>query len=218
MPHRREPRTTGTLTAMPPIARHRARVGRLVPIVLAVMALLVAACSASSPALSFDPASPCTTDGQQPGAYPDLESLLPADVLGAKPDHVDSGRTCTPEGLGTLSAAGITEVRFAGATWGTGGSSGWTVAAFKGDGLTADKLMTFYESGARSDTHTEKVTTSDTAAGNMPAKRLDVLQSNGTGQTIVTWQKPSDTIVWVLLAADVGDTKVAQLLEALGTR
>ena len=34
---------------------------------------------------SFDPSSPCPTDGRFPGAYPELEALLPGDLDGAPP-------------------------------------------------------------------------------------------------------------------------------------
>jgi hypothetical protein len=197
----------------------RSRLRRLLPLVLLVPAQLLAACGgADAPLVSFDPASPCTADGQQPGAYPELEALLPAAVEGVAPQSVDSGRTCTAEALGSLAGAGIKEVRYAGATWPTGGTSGWTIAAFSAAGLDAAKMHDFYLTGARGARRTEKVDVSDTTVGDIPAKRLDVLQSDGTGQTVVTWQKPGDDIVWAFLAADVGDTRVAELLKDFGAR
>ena len=57
---------------------------------------------------------------------------------------------------------------------------------------------------------------SDTTVGGTDAKRLDVLGSDGTGQTIVTWPADEPGRVNVLLAADVGDARVAEALEALG--
>ncbi len=51
----------------------------------------------------------------------------------------------------------------------------------------------------------------------MTARRLDVLGSDGTGQTVVTWQVIGETVVRVLLAADLGDTRVADLLATLGS-
>ncbi len=183
-----------------------------VAIVAGSLAAIVAACGSAIPVVSFDPSSACTTDGRQPGAYPDLEALLPAAYEGRKPDNVDSGRSCTPAALGSLADAGIDGVRFAGATWGLGGSSGLTVATFEGKGLDADKMITFYTTSARRDTHTEKLSTSDLAVGGKPAHRLDVLASNGAGSTIVTWPGDQPDTVFVLLASDVGDAAVVQAL------
>jgi hypothetical protein len=199
--------------------RRRTLLHRLLPVALVASALIVGACSgAGAPVVSFDPASPCTSDGQQPGAYPELEALLPTDLEGTAPENMDSGRTCTTAGLGSLAAAGVKEVHYAGATWQTGGTSGWTIAAFKGDGLDAANLHDFYVAGARSARRTDRLNVSDTTVGGVPAKRLDVLMSDGTGQTVVTWQKPGEDVVWVLLAADVGDTRVGQIIEALAAR
>src|SRR5262245_41995819 len=103
---------------------------------LAVLAMALAACgTAPAPIVSFDPSAPCPAEGQQPGAYPDLEALLPTEHAGVAPANVDSGRICTPDQLGTLAEAGIDEVRYAGATWPAGGTAGHTVAVFTAEGL-----------------------------------------------------------------------------------
>jgi hypothetical protein len=180
--------------------------------------MVLAGCATPAPVASFDPSGACTTDGQRPGAYPELEAILPADFEGAKPTTVDSGRTCTPAALGTLAGAGITELRFAGATWEAGGSSGWTLAAFTAEGLTPAVMRDFYETGARSARRTEKVLVSDATVAGSAAKRLDVLMSDGTGQTVVAWQPAADGAVWVLLAADIGDARTLALLDAFGSR
>jgi hypothetical protein len=190
---------------------------RLASLVLA--AALVAACGASqAPVTSFDPAAPCPAEGQQPGAYPDLEALLPATHEGRAPDRVDSGRLCTEAQLGTLATAGVEEVRFGGATWQTGGQSGLTIAVFTGEGLDPATMLEFYAAPAREARRTEELVTSETRVGDIPAQRLDVLGTNGSGQTVVTWQSADDGPVWVLLAADIGDTKVAEVLATLGGR
>src|SRR3954469_2307782 len=111
------------------IARY-ARVMRpsRVALALPLVALALAACgTAAVPETSFDPASACTTDGRFAGAYPELEALLPAELDGKPPATVDSGRNCTPAALGSLAGAGVRGVRFAGATWPMGGTSGLTV-------------------------------------------------------------------------------------------
>lgn len=187
------------------------RIGLLATALL--LASIVAGCGSAIPIVSFDPASPCTTDGRQPGAYPDLEAAVPTAHEGRAPDSVDSGRSCTAGALGTLAALGIEELRFAGATWGLGGTSGLTVAAFEADRLDPAAMIEFYRESARSNRKTEKMQASDTTAGGRPARRLDVLQSDGAYQTIVAWPSGIDGRVMVLLAADVGDTKVAAAVE-----
>jgi hypothetical protein len=181
-----------------------------------VLAFALGACASATPSTSFDPESACTTDGRFAGAYPDLEALLPATFEGTPPATVDSGRNCTDAALGSLAEAGIHGVRFAGATWPMGGTSGLTVAVFEADGLDAATLLSFYEDGAQQARRTEKLVTSDTSVGGVAAKRLDVLGSDGTGQTIVTWPGDAPNRVNVLLAADVGDAKVIEALDALG--
>jgi hypothetical protein len=183
--------------------------------VVVVVALLLAACGGSSPNTSFDPASACTTNGRMPGAYPDLEALLPRTYEGASPATVDSGRNCTKDALGPLADAGIDGVRFAGATWPLGGTTGLTVAVFEADGLDPAKVRDFYLSGARATSHTDELTTSDATVGGQPAKRLDVLQTDGTGQTVVAWPGDAPGRVMVLLASDLGDARVLEALDAV---
>jgi hypothetical protein len=187
-------------------------------VITAVLVLTLGGCGSGPPVASFDPASACTTDGRFPGAYPDLEALLPRAYEGSAPDTVDSGRNCTDPALGPLASAGVDGVRFAGATWGLGGSKGLTVAVFEGDGLDANGLLSFYEKGASSARRTEKLEVSDTTVAGTPARRLDVLGSDGTAQTVVTWPAPEPGRVHVLLAADLGDAKVAEALQTFGTR
>lgn len=188
---------------------------RLLPAAPALLlAILVAACGgAAVPVVSFDPASPCTTDGQQPGAYPELEAEVPTLYELSPPMRLDSGRSCTAGALGSLAERGVRELRFAGATWGLGGTSGLTVAVFQADGLDPAAIIDFYEAGARNNRKTEKLQSGDTTAGGKPARRLDVLQSDGAYQTVVAWPTGVDGRVMVLLAADLGDTKVAEAIE-----
>ena len=183
--------------------------------VLALAALVaVAGCGSSARLVSFDPSSACTTDGRQPGAYPDLEALLPTSFEGKPPATVDSGRNCTDGALGSLAAAGIHGVRFAGATWPLGSSQALTLALFEGDGLTPRAMIDFYEQGATSNSKTEKLQSSDVTAGTKAARRLDVLQSDGTAQSIVAWPGAKDGQVVVLLAADLGDTRVTEAVQS----
>jgi hypothetical protein len=181
-------------------------------------ALVLAACGGAAPNTSFDPSSACTTNGRMPGAYPDLEGLLPKTYEGAAPATVDSGRNCTKDALGPLADKGIGGVRFAGATWPLGGTTGLTVAVFEADGLDATKVRDFYLTGARATSHTDELTTSDATVGGQPAKRLDVLQTDGTGQTVVAWPGGAPGRVMVLLASDLGDARVLEALDAVAGR
>ena len=185
---------------------------------MVISALLVAGCGTAIPVVSFDPASACTTDGRQPGAYPELEALLPTSYEGRAPDNVDSGRSCTPAALGSLADAGIDGVRFAGATWGLGGSSGLTVAAFEGKGLDPATMLDFYTQSAGTDRHTDKLSTSELTVGGKAAHRLDVLATNGAGHSVVTWPADRADTVFVLLAADLGDAAVLAALDEFAAR
>jgi hypothetical protein len=196
---------------------------RRLPSVLAlavIVSSVLAACAAGADptTASFDPTGPCTADGQRPGAYPDLEGLLPAAWGDRAPDNLNSGRTCTTEALGTLAGQGVDELRFAGATWKLGAASGMTVAVFDATGLDPAKMIEFYEAGAKVARRTDKYQVSETTVGGQPASRLDVLGSDGTAQTVVAWPAKEPGRVNVLLAADLGDTKVAEVLDTLGTR
>ena len=62
--------------------------------------------AAAAPPPSFDPTGDCTTDGRAPGAYPDLEALVPTKFMNAAPGTLDSGRNCTATNLGSLAQAG----------------------------------------------------------------------------------------------------------------
>ncbi len=186
---------------------------------LVALAFVTSACGTSRNLVaSFDPASACTTNGRMAGAYPDLEALLPASYDGKPPASVDSGRSCTADALGTLATHGITSARFAGATWSLGASTGLTLAIFDGTGLDAATMLEFYETPARSASHTDTLKDSDTTVGGRPAKRLDVLNNDGTGQTIVTWPSSTPGRVLVLLASDLGDARVAAALKTFGAQ
>ncbi len=185
---------------------------------MVLVAAVVAGCGSSIPVVSFDPATPCTTDGRQPGAYPELEALLPGEYEGQAPVNVDSGRSCTATALGNLADEGIRELRFAGATWSLGGATALTLAVFQASGLTPAAMIGFYGAGAVANSRTDKLQTSDATVGGRHASRLDVLQSDGTGQTIVAWGGAASNQVFVLLASDLGDANVRKALEAFGSR
>lgn len=168
-----------------------------------VSVLLVAACAGAGP--SFDPAGPCVVDGQVAGAYPDLERRLPAELDGAAPTTVDSGRTCSADGLGSLAARDLAEVTFAGATWDLGDGNGVSSVVFANpDGaLPAAWIAEFYETGARAARKTSNVETSKVDVhGGGERWRLDAL-NDLSFQTVVTWQD-GDFVRVVLVATKVG--------------
>jgi len=157
-----------------------------VAVLVALVGLLVA-CAAP-----FDPNGPCTTDGTTAGAYPELEAQVPRIFRGTAPSQVDSGRTCTTDGLGTLGGHGIAEMRYAGATWTTGTDSGLSLATFRsqaGAPLTRDLLVEFYETGARAGKNVQSVDTSDYQVdATTVGRRIDVLNGESF-QSVVVWER-----------------------------
>jgi hypothetical protein len=142
-----------------------------------------------------------------PGAYPDLEALVPTTFRSGPPKQLDSGRTCTKDALATLAAHGVGELRFAGATWDTGTDSGLTLAVFtdaSGPPLDPAWLVEFYEQGATKGTNVQSIATTDYTIGagigaGIAAKRIDVLNGESF-QTVVVW--PRDGRVAVALIGD----------------
>ncbi len=191
--------------------RHAPVVARTLALLVA-LATLLAACTPDQ--LAANPLGPCGDDARAAGGYPELEALVPRQ-LGAEaraPDRVDSGRNCSDATLGTLKSHGVTELRFAGATWnGTGSSSEGTVIAVLATpswvpALEAAWVAEFYEAGARAGKKTD----------NIEVKRRDV---DGVGevfwldvlndlsfQSVVTWQAEGRTNV-VIVATDVAPLK-----------
>ena len=184
--------------AMSPRSRRRSATPRgLLLAALVALALLLSACAAS-----FDPTGPCTSDGKVPGAYPELEALVPKTYNGAAPAELDSGRTCSADGLGSLAGHGVKELRFAGATWTTGTQSGLTLATFSSVGgpkLDPAWLREFYETTARTAKNIQSLETSELMVANVPAHRLDVLNDESY-QTVIVW--PREDRVMAVLVGD----------------
>jgi hypothetical protein len=165
---------------MSPVSTGLARVRASV-----IALILVIAAAACAPA--FDPSGPCTTDGRAPGAYPELEALVPRELGGESPTRVDSGRSCTPAALGSLVTHGVSELRFAGSTWERGPNSGITAAVFEAPDLTAEWVHEFFRTGAEAGRNTENVTASEVAVDGVNAFRLDTLNGESY-QTVIDWQ------------------------------
>jgi hypothetical protein len=181
-------------------------------VVLLGAALVLAGCSAGV-AASFDPSGPCTVDGKAPGAYPDLEAMVPKQYRGVAPETLDSGRNCSATNLGSLESAGIKEVRYAGGTWTFGAERALVIAIFRADGLDADELAAFYANGARANSRTTITgQTTPTVAGR-PGRRLDTTTGERT-QTVVTWPSAQPNVVNVVISNDLPDARIQDAIDA----
>ena len=162
------------------------------------LALIAAACS---PAATFNPSGPCNADGKAPGAYPELEALLPTEFAGAPPTIVDSGRSCSSAALGSLAEHRVSELRFAGATWdhGSGRAATMAVLALPGAALPARWAEEFYELSARTAKRTGNIDVSRPEVEDVGLVfKLDTL-NDLSFQTVVVW--PDGERVRVVLVA-----------------
>lgn len=198
LPQRKRPpgRSLGSVTT------HRRAALVLVALTVLVALAVLVGCGGTA-GTSFDPQAPCPAEGKQQGAYPELEALVPRALDGAAPALVDSGRNCSADSLGTLARRGITEVRFAGATWELGERSGVTIALFRAPGLTTAYLAEFYENSARGARRTEQVTTTDFSIAGVAGRRLDTLNDESFQTVVVLDANEPDTVRAVLVASDV---------------
>ena len=180
------------------------------------LAITLTACGGAAPA-SFDPSGACTADGQVPGAYPDLEAKVPAKYQDRAPDHLDSGRHCTPENLGSLAAAGFSEIRFAGGTWGFGGDRAAALVVFSAPGLTADAIARFYEESAKAANRTQITGVSTPRLAGEPVHRLDSKTGDRT-QTVVVWPAADAGVVNVVITNELPDPKIEAAVAAFEGR
>ncbi|HEV7603911.1 MAG TPA: hypothetical protein VGO15_03035 [Candidatus Limnocylindrales bacterium] len=184
-------------------------------IVLAA-ALLVGGCGASS-GTSFDPTGTCTADGRAPGAYPDLEALVPRRYQGVAPATLDSGRNCSAANLGALASFGIAEVRFAGATWSFGAERAVVLAVFRSSGLTRDAMGNFYLASARAASRTQVVASTAPMVSGRQGWRLDTTTGERT-QTVVIWPSATSDVVNVVISNDLPDARIQDAIDAFGGR
>ena len=178
-------------------------------------AVLVLGGCAPAAAVSFDPTGPCTADGAAPGAYPDLEALVPTSYEGRGPDRLDSGRNCTAENLGTLAGLGISELRFAGGTWDFGGNRAAALVVFEAPGLTAEVMADFYEKSAVAANRTQVIGRSSPSLAGRPGHRLDTMTGDRQ-QTVVVWPAAAKDRVDVVLSNDLPDPKIQAAVDAFG--
>jgi hypothetical protein len=165
------------------------------------LGLGLAACASEFPATSACPEEP-----RAAGTLPDLELLLPSQLLGQTPTTVDSGWNCLSTTLGTYASHGVTRLEFAGATWDAGNGDGAVAAVFRTSttepGLQTAWVEGFYEQGARASRGVENVETSrPRMEGAGDVWRLDAL-NNLSLQTIVVWPH-ADHVHVALVASTV---------------
>jgi hypothetical protein len=171
-------------------------------VVVVALLTLLAGCAGAP----FNPTGPCSADGSAPGSYPDLEAVIPKTYQGAPTTALDSGRTCSPAGLGTLVSHGVNEMRFAGATWPAGADSGVSLAVLTDpDGPPLDQawVVEFYETGARAGKNVQSVDTTAYLIGLSDARKIDVLNGESY-QSVVVWRKDGRIAV-ALVANSIRD-------------
>jgi hypothetical protein len=180
---------------------------------LALAAILAACSGAATP--SFDPTGPCSGDGSTPGAYPDLEAMVPTSYEDRAPDRLDSGRNCTDENLGTLADEGIEEVRFAGGTWEFGSDIAAVLAVFAADGLTADVMADWWEATAGDSARTQILRSADLDMNGRAVHRLDT-KTGERLQSVVVWEGAEPGQVNVVLTHNLPDPKIEAAVAAFG--
>ena len=180
---------------------------------VALLAVLVAVAACGSAAPSFDPAGACPPDGRAPGAYPDLEARLPAAFDGRPPERRDSGRNCTDANLATLRGRGVSEVRFAGATWSDGAPRGLTLAVFSAPGLQPRWIAEWYDATARAGRRTTDIQTTELYVQGRPGFRVEVVNGDAH-QVVIIWPSPDGSLTQVVLASDVPNARIDEAIAA----
>jgi hypothetical protein len=180
-----------------------------------LFALLVLAGCAGEPPASFDPTGACSADGSAPGAYPELEARIPKTFHDAAPGTLDSGRNCSPAAMGSLTTAGIKELRFGGGTWSFGAERTLALAVFAAPGLTADLVGDFYASSADAAGRTTILGQSSPTIAGRHARRLDTKTSERL-QSVVVWPAADPDMVNVVITNDLPEDRIQEAIAAFG--
>jgi len=170
-------------------------------ILAAVLAGAFAGCQAGA---SFDPAAPCTADARMPGAFPELERLVPTKLGDASATRVDSGRNCTSSSLTTYASHGVSELRYAGATWDEGGGNATVIAIMATPAsqpiLRQEWVEEFYRAGALASTKTENVNATRPTIDGTVVYRLETLNDLSL-QTLLVWSENGMGGIHVVIVA-----------------
>lgn len=141
---------------------------------------LAGACSAVA---RPNPSSACNGADEQsaPRFYPDLEALLPARVGAQALSSVRSGRYCSAQTLGSLDAAGIHELQFAGGALPDPANkgAGMALVVYRAQGMTLDQLANAQANGAGNTQGATGVVAERTAIEGHPGIRIDVTVESG---------------------------------------
>jgi hypothetical protein len=183
-------------------------------LVLAAIVILVGACAGSA-GPSFDPSGPCTVDGSAPGAYQDLEALVPSAYEERGPNRLDSGRNCSDENLGSLAEHGIEEIRFAGGTWEFGSDIAAVLAVFAAESLTVDAMADWWESTARASSRTQILGSTSAEVAGRTVHRLDT-KTGERIQSVLVWAGDEPGQVNVVLSHNLPDPKIEAAVAAFG--
>jgi hypothetical protein len=185
------------------------RRGRLTATLVAIM-LGLAAAACGQPQAATGPLQGCgadKADATSAGGFPELEALVPRELDVRPPDLVNSGRSCSDKALGSLTTHGVSELRFAGATWNQGRADATVIAvlATPPDQHLLDQAWVeeFYTAGAVKATKTDNVTTTRPTMDNVgQVFRIDALNDLSL-QTVVTWNQAGLVHV-VIVVSEVG--------------
>lgn len=189
----------------------------IAPLLFALLAALVVGACAGSSATSFDPTGECTADGSAPGAYAELEALVPVRYRDVAPELLDSGRNCSAANLGSLAGLGITEVRFAGGTWTFGAERAAVLAVFTAPGLTAGGLADIYLDSARTANRTKILAATTPTIEGRSGRRLDT-QTGSRLQTVLVWPSATTDEVNVVITNDLPDARIDDAVAAFEGR
>lgn len=180
---------------------------------VAMVMILVGCTGAGGP--SFEPTGPCTVDGSAPGAYPDLEALVPTTYEERGPNRLDSGRNCSDENLGSLADEGIDEIRFAGGTWEFGSDIAAVLGVFAADALTVDAMADWWESTARASSRTQILGATSAEVAGRTVHRLDT-KTGERIQSVLVWAGDQPGQVNVVLSHNLPDPKIEAAVAAFG--
>lgn len=180
-------------------------------------ALLVAACAGAPP--TPDPSATCNgVDAQAvPGYYPSLEALVPTALAQATPLVVNSGRFCAAASLGSLTAAGIPDLHYAGAQFPSSDTTGISLLAYAAPTLTPSMLADAFTAGAASSTAVNQVQTTAVTVAGRPGIRIQV-NNQDVVQVVIFWPSQQAGVVNAVIASGVDEATIQVALKAFGTR
>jgi hypothetical protein len=117
--------------------------------------------------------------------------------------------------MGSLTTAGIEELRFGGGTWSFGAERTLALAVFSAPGLTADLVGDFYASSADAAGRTKILGQSSPTIAGRHARRLDTKTSERL-QSVVVWPSADPGIVNVVITNDLPEDRIQEAIATFG--